>query len=425
LEVEAPSTSKDDDAAATRMNGQIGCVPTSVPTADGSLPDQVTMLSSRDSCQNAEMVGTGNQHSVYFPGGGIGSQSFLPLTTLDDSFGALDERTIPLIDVDMDWSLHRSQQNGGPDEEDRSQQHSSSAFSPPDTIHQFNQTGQAPAMGPYQPQQADIPNFLVSPISDDLLDINNYDLIAHMKSHEHQEAPNFNLDIFGDSQKRYSASAALDTHGNTLGVTPTVPVATTAEEAQNPPPFLLFEESKPSGVTLVLDQNIHDLLCQDLGERLNIEYANQEIPPARLCQFFFSGYVDFFRCNLPVIHLPSLCLRTTPSPLILAMCCIGALYRLDRKRAKSLYHLARRAIQREMESKHVVIQTAMTRQALAPSSSQDILSLLDTPLWVLQSSLLLTFFAAMSNDTNLVSQAMKDTGFYILVSRPGFIIVRE
>jgi hypothetical protein len=322
----------------------------------------------------------------------------------------------------MDWPLHRSQQNGVSDEQDRSQQHSSTGFSPPDTIRQFNQTGQALATAPYQ-RQTGMPNFLVSPISDQLWDINNYDFIAHVKGHGHREAANVNLDIFGDSRNGSSAAAVFDTNGDSLSTTSTNPVATATGESQKPLPFLLIEENKPSNVTLVLDKSIHDSLCQDLGERLNIEDASQDIPPARLCQFFLSGYADFFQCNLPVIHLPSLCLRTTPSPLVLAMCCIGALYRLDRKRAKGLYKVARRALQREVECKHSVRETEQT-QVLA--SSQDISSLLDIPpLWAVQSTLLLTFFAAMSDDTTLVSHAMKDTGFYILVSRLSFKVLRK
>lgn len=268
-----------------------------------------------------------------------------PPPALGDGFIALDGRTGFPTYVDMDWRLDQKQQNGGHDEQGRPQLHSSSAFSPPDSIRQLGQVRSGSTTASHHPQQADVPDFLISPISDPLLDVSHYDLIAHMDSQGQQEAANYNLDIFGELRQESVVSAALGSHGDSLRATQTGLVTAATEGPHKPLPFLLVEERKVSSATLTLDQNIHDSICQDLGERLRVEDASQEIPPATVCQVFLSSYVDFFQCNLPVIHLPSLCLRTTPSPLVLAMCSIGALYRLDRKRARRLHNVARRALQ--------------------------------------------------------------------------------
>lgn len=55
---------------------------------------------------------------------------------------------------------------------------------------------------------------------------------------------------------------------------------------------------------------------------------------------FLKSYFDHFHRHLPIIHAPSLILAQCPSPLILGMSCIGALYRFDRRRAVRIYNMA-------------------------------------------------------------------------------------
>lgn len=57
-------------------------------------------------------------------------------------------------------------------------------------------------------------------------------------------------------------------------------------------------------------------------------------------QQFIRSYVECFHIHLPFIHLPSFSPLDTPSPLILAMASIGALYRLRRRRAYDLFRLS-------------------------------------------------------------------------------------
>ncbi|KXH61755.1 hypothetical protein CSAL01_11408 [Colletotrichum salicis] len=78
-----------------------------------------------------------------------------------------------------------------------------------------------------------------------------------------------------------------------------------------------------------------------------------------------------------------------PSPLILAMCSIGALYRLDRHRARRLWDLALR-----------LIEPILTR---------------DCPLWVMQTKFLLTFFAIFSGDNDLAAQSIGESSHYTLL----------
>lgn len=85
---------------------------------------------------------------------------------------------------------------------------------------------------------------------------------------------------------------------------------------------------------------IHSNVCSQLGE----EVCKDSLPSFRVLRRLFSGYIDCFHRHLPMIHLPSLKPAESPSALILAMSCIGALYRLDRRRAASTYCLARKLL---------------------------------------------------------------------------------
>lgn len=101
-----------------------------------------------------------------------------------------------------------------------------------------------------------------------------------------------------------------------------------------------LQETRQSYNPAPLDDLAYETIRNDLFGRLTISASNVEIPPAKVCQGFLSSYITNFHGHLPIIHLETFSPRATPSPLILAMCSIGALYRLDRRRAKRLYQVA-------------------------------------------------------------------------------------
>lgn len=97
---------------------------------------------------------------------------------------------------------------------------------------------------------------------------------------------------------------------------------------------------------LVLDDRIRDILLNDLKGRLTQEqYITVKIPSAALLQRFLWSYHACFHHHFPIFHLPRMDLKKTPSPLILSICAIGALHRLERKHAACLQHWADKAIQ--------------------------------------------------------------------------------
>ncbi|KAK1709486.1 hypothetical protein BDP67DRAFT_441442 [Colletotrichum lupini] len=94
-----------------------------------------------------------------------------------------------------------------------------------------------------------------------------------------------------------------------------------------------------------MDKPMHDSICRDVNKRLTGPDISKDIPPLKACQSFLSSYVECFHCHLPLVHLQTISHGDIPSPLILAMCSIGALYRLDRRRARRLWDLPLRLIE--------------------------------------------------------------------------------
>ncbi|CAK7210085.1 hypothetical protein SBRCBS47491_000651 [Sporothrix bragantina] len=158
---------------------------------------------------------------------------------------------------------------------------------------------------------------------------------------------------------------------------------------------LLVKGEPPRIPNLAADNDWHALLCKDLAERLEEPNAIQEVPSAKLLQGFLTSFLDCYYRHQPFIHLPSLSVANTPSPLVLGMCCIGALYRLDRRRAEKLYTLGTKSI-----AGHV--------RAFLESSAE-------LPLWVGQSAMLLTAYAALSGDKALAGSVMEGNGFFALL----------
>lgn len=78
------------------------------------------------------------------------------------------------------------------------------------------------------------------------------------------------------------------------------------------------------------------------------------------------------------------------------MCCIGALYRLDRRRAQRLYTIGTQSIAADVQR---IIRFAEE----------------DPPLWVVQTKLLFSAYAALSGDQDLAQSSVNENGFYTLV----------
>lgn len=106
-----------------------------------------------------------------------------------------------------------------------------------------------------------------------------------------------------------------------------------------------LRESTPRSVPdLKIDKDLYAALSKDLACRLDDDDLLKQLPHASLCHTFLNSYVQCFDLHFPMVHWPTLDIKSTPSPLIFSMCSIGALYRLDHRRARVLYDLSLRAL---------------------------------------------------------------------------------
>ncbi|KAL1619228.1 hypothetical protein SLS54_006820 [Diplodia seriata] len=155
-------------------------------------------------------------------------------------------------------------------------------------------------------------------------------------------------------------------------------------------------ESIPESPKLVIDHSVYLSICADLQARTKKEdWDGSKLPNAKEMQKFIEGYINCFHRHFPIIHFPSMKLESTPSPLLLAICCIGALYRLDRRRAAILHELAGPLL-------HSAISTCRKVNSSSPA-----------PLWAVQGSLLLAMYSVFSGRTALVHSSIERSGIFV------------
>jgi len=185
--------------------------------------------------------------------------------------------------------------------------------------------------------------------------------------------------------------------------TPSVPVPKVRRMTSAKPPALVFTEI------------MRTKLMDDLAKRLPPEKLTDfRLPTATAMQKCFRTFVDAFHVHLPIFHLPSMNLERTPSPLVLAMCAIGALYRLERKVAASLYHRADQALSaRNHRGSGFERTPSLLEDWTQPVSDQT--TMYRENLWSGQTRLLLTMFASFSGDPEVMSRAIAKIGEFSLV----------
>lgn len=160
-------------------------------------------------------------------------------------------------------------------------------------------------------------------------------------------------------------------------------------------PMILKEKSE-NAPRLLVDDFAFEALSADVKQRLASDEIDLPVKTRRELQHFLNGYLDCFHRHLPILHLPTLEMSQTPSPLILAVCCIGALYRLERQKARKIYLLAAR-ICHSSENADVDHVTSLR------------------PLWLMQARILLLLYAALGDDSATAEFEIGRMGTFITV----------
>lgn len=156
----------------------------------------------------------------------------------------------------------------------------------------------------------------------------------------------------------------------------------------------LIKERKTSPPRIIFSEDARKTLIADLKERLSPSDLPMEIPSSQSLQRFIGQFFKGFNSHLPIFHIPSFNITKVPSPLLLAMCSIGALFHLERNTASQLRELAHEALHR----------TQLKRSNQSPAEAR--------PLWEVQCKLLVIAEAAFGGDCAAVSWALEDIGIF-------------
>lgn len=124
-------------------------------------------------------------------------------------------------------------------------------------------------------------------------------------------------------------------------------------------------------------------------------------------------YVDAFHIHFLILHLPTMNLDNTSPALILAMCAIGALYRLERKISAPLYLLARQYLETRSSNPSDLPQRAqmLAEWELPQPSRPKVLEDISAS----QARLLLTIYASFSGHPKTVLEAFSELNLSLQV----------
>ncbi|KIW34125.1 uncharacterized protein PV07_00921 [Cladophialophora immunda] len=181
-----------------------------------------------------------------------------------------------------------------------------------------------------------------------------------------------------------------------------------ASTRERPPPDVHSNRTELSGPTVT--DAVRSIMLKDLSIRFSSESSKLYIPSTTSLDKCIKAYLNAFHIHLPLFHIPSLDLEKTPAPLILAICSIGALYRLERRVAASLYRTAEQALSVEdNELLHLIGHSRFLEDCVNPTTTSQAESL--HPLWLSQTRLLLTFFATFTGSPAVVRTAVERVGW--------------
>lgn len=144
---------------------------------------------------------------------------------------------------------------------------------------------------------------------------------------------------------------------------------------------------------LELDDAAHACLVRDMDGRLAPHLrARFQLPSRNILDRFLNSYLTCFHDHFPIVHVASLNLSTVPAPVVLAMCAIGALFRLERKHAIKLRDSVDQALASEkLNNPTIGILTAW-------------------PTWMAQCKLLSLYAALFAGDLFTITLGLQSMG---------------
>ncbi|KIW14344.1 hypothetical protein PV08_07126 [Exophiala spinifera] len=224
------------------------------------------------------------------------------------------------------------------------------------------------------------------------------------------EADFASLPLPGDEQFNENVSTPLNTFPAPSPVVTLPPIdeldkiskPTLARTPFTKPPAPIFTEQMRTN------------LLNEIKERLTSkELTRFTLPSASALQKCIRTAIDSFHVHMPILHLQTMNFTSAPSPLVLIICAIGALYRLERKIAEQLYQKAYQLLAvRSKESKEQANRPSMSDDWIPPPSQE---AKVDPELlWRSQARLLIKMFATFCGVITVVTEALSELGDFLI-----------
>ncbi|CAK7237184.1 hypothetical protein SEUCBS140593_009872 [Sporothrix eucalyptigena] len=165
----------------------------------------------------------------------------------------------------------------------------------------------------------------------------------------------------------------------------------------------ILKETPTSPLQLLIDDNAYRCLQLDTCSRLGQPDYALPLKNCRDLQQMLNSYIDGFHRHCPILHIASMKPDKTPSPLVWAMCCIGSLYRLDREKAQRLHEVASSMLPSKvrrckLSASPQAAQSTHAGRGQAEKEPADDAEM--EQLWVLQTRVLLCFYASLGASHN-------------------------
>ncbi|KAF5633161.1 zinc finger protein [Fusarium tjaetaba] len=172
-------------------------------------------------------------------------------------------------------------------------------------------------------------------------------------------------------------------------------------------PQIMSPPSTQSEPKILFTSDMRDNCLADLQSRLSPEqFGRFQLPDTASLQKCIDSYIKAFHIHFPFLHLATLDLGAAPSPLTLAICTIGALHRLERRLAASLYLTAERALTNSDTDSRLTCPSLLQDWA-RPRNSPPVAN---PPLALSQARVILVFYAAFSGNPSVARQALIGCG---------------
>jgi hypothetical protein len=179
-------------------------------------------------------------------------------------------------------------------------------------------------------------------------------------------------------------------------------------------PSLLKETPRKTLPPPTLNENIYRSIMTSVRLQTTMTTDTEPLLSLQEMQQFLKCYLICFHRHCPIIHMPTLSLESVPPHLVLAICAVGALYRLRQKTAHDLWQCADQMcdkVRMSEASDPICLFTNARYKAMALDTHADPLTASATAH--MQCKLLVAWFSIFNGD--MTQHAISASGFWATV----------